>query len=83
MLAAPSASRPRFTVYRPSLPPRGPSPAPVSRTARPCTDQALAQGLMRIYGVRNVVINLTLFTAWYRGRRGTQGVGLILGALSK
>ncbi|KAK8063032.1 hypothetical protein PG997_015129 [Apiospora hydei] len=44
-------------------------------------DQALAQGLMRIYGVRNVVISLTLFTAWYHGHRGTQGVGLILGAL--
>lgn len=46
-------------------------------------DQALAQGVFRIYGVRNVVISLTLFCAWYRGHRETQGVGLLLGALSK
>lgn len=46
-------------------------------------DQALAQGVFRIYGVRNVVISLTLLCAWYRGHRETQGVGLILGALSK
>ncbi|KAK8036316.1 hypothetical protein PG993_008930 [Apiospora rasikravindrae] len=44
-------------------------------------DRALAQGLLRIYGVRNVVISLTLLTAWYRGHRETQGVGLVLGAL--
>ncbi|KAK7953018.1 hypothetical protein PG996_013908 [Apiospora saccharicola] len=44
-------------------------------------DQALAQGVFRIYGVRNVVISLTLFCAWYRGHRETQGVGLLLGAL--
>ncbi|KAK8079316.1 hypothetical protein PG994_003123 [Apiospora phragmitis] len=44
-------------------------------------DQALARGVFRMYGVRNVVISLTLLTAWYRGHRETQGVGLMLGAL--
>ncbi|KAK6836128.1 hypothetical protein PG987_006623 [Apiospora arundinis] len=44
-------------------------------------DQSLAKGLMRIYGVRNVVIGLTLAQFWYRGHREAQGTLMLVMAL--
>lgn len=46
-------------------------------------DRAMARGVVRIYGIRNLVIGATLALAWYNRHRKTQGYMMLLVTLSK
>ncbi|KAK8097040.1 hypothetical protein PG999_012984 [Apiospora kogelbergensis] len=41
-------------------------------------DHALPRGLLRMVGMRNIVVSLTLSLCWYRGQREIQGAIVLL-----
>ncbi|KAK8116980.1 uncharacterized protein PG998_005261 [Apiospora kogelbergensis] len=41
-------------------------------------DHALPRGLLRMVGMRNIVVSLTLSLCWYRGQREIQGAMVLL-----
>jgi hypothetical protein len=46
------------------------------------TDHRLVDAFIHLYGIRNVVITLTLGSIWYRGDRKLLGAGLLFASIN-